>query len=170
MTPWSVRPRAGCSKAAARSARASILQAPSSSEYSEWTCRWAQAGVLTAAAILGVRSDGAAGAVLVRFGVSGDPGGPGPGSVQRGARAAARGGAAGPPAGAAGDERGERAGRAGHAEVGVGRRRGPGRLGLDAGEAAAELDAEGAVAVDLERVGERAAQQRSLGGQQAGDQ
>src|SRR3954462_13831930 len=47
MTPWSVRPSAGWSKAAARAARASTLHAPSSSEYSEWTCRWAQAGVLT---------------------------------------------------------------------------------------------------------------------------
>ena len=36
------------SSAAARSAIASILQAPSSSEYSLWTCRWAQPGVLTA--------------------------------------------------------------------------------------------------------------------------
>src|ERR671930_422997 len=40
MTPWSVRPSAGCSNAAARSASASILQAPSSTEYSEWTWRW----------------------------------------------------------------------------------------------------------------------------------
>src|SRR2546421_2843419 len=59
ITPWSVSPSAGCSNAAARAARASILHAPSSSEYSEWTCRWAQAGVLTAAAILGARPDGA---------------------------------------------------------------------------------------------------------------
>src|SRR3954467_6152064 len=58
MTPWSVRPRAGWPKAAARAASASILRAPSRSEYSEWTCRWAQAGVLTALAILGARSDG----------------------------------------------------------------------------------------------------------------
>src|SRR3954454_3931048 len=42
MTPWSVRPRAGWPNWAARSARASIRQAPSSTEYSEWTCRWAQ--------------------------------------------------------------------------------------------------------------------------------
>src|SRR5918996_3118731 len=42
MTPWSVRPSAGCSNAAARSASASMRQAPSSTEYSEWTCRWAQ--------------------------------------------------------------------------------------------------------------------------------
>src|SRR4051812_18275458 len=58
MTPWSVSPRAGWPKAAARAARASILHAPSRSEYSEWTCRWAQAGLLTALAMLGVRSDG----------------------------------------------------------------------------------------------------------------
>src|SRR2546423_8482839 len=44
MTPWSVSPRAGCSKAAARSARASILHAPSSSEYSECTWRWTAGG------------------------------------------------------------------------------------------------------------------------------
>src|SRR2546422_4054163 len=48
ITPWSVSPSAGCSKLAARAARSSILHAPSSSEYSEWTCRWAQAWVLTA--------------------------------------------------------------------------------------------------------------------------
>src|SRR3954464_5508058 len=42
MTPWSVSPRAGCSKAAARSARASMRQAPSSTEYSECTWRWTQ--------------------------------------------------------------------------------------------------------------------------------
>ena len=47
ITPWSVSPSAGCSNAAARSASASILHAPSSSEYSEWTWRCAQAGVLT---------------------------------------------------------------------------------------------------------------------------
>src|SRR3954464_7590807 len=47
ITPWSVSPSAGCSNAAARSARASILHAPSSSEYSEWTWRWAQEEVLT---------------------------------------------------------------------------------------------------------------------------
>src|SRR3954470_4348978 len=40
-TPGSVRPMAGWPYAAARSARASILHAPSSSEYSEWTCRCA---------------------------------------------------------------------------------------------------------------------------------
>src|SRR4051812_35728652 len=39
MTPWSVRPSAGWSNWAARAARPSILQAPSSSEYSEWTWR-----------------------------------------------------------------------------------------------------------------------------------
>src|SRR5215204_461523 len=53
MTPWSVRPRAGWPKAAARSARRSILQAPSSSEYSEWTCRWAQVGAGTGRRMLG---------------------------------------------------------------------------------------------------------------------
>ena len=42
ITPWSVRPSAGWPNAAARAARASILHAPSSSEYSEWTWRWAQ--------------------------------------------------------------------------------------------------------------------------------
>src|SRR5215471_111866 len=46
MTPWSVRPIAGWPYAAARSARASILHAPSSSEYSEWTCRCATEGLL----------------------------------------------------------------------------------------------------------------------------
>src|SRR5213076_742821 len=46
MTPWSVRPSAGCSKAAARSARASILHAPSSSEYSECTWRWTADGTI----------------------------------------------------------------------------------------------------------------------------
>src|SRR5207302_5448099 len=42
MTPWSVSASAGCPNAAARSASSSILHAPSSSEYSEWTWRWAQ--------------------------------------------------------------------------------------------------------------------------------
>src|SRR3954453_23797102 len=60
MTPWSVRPSAGWPKAAARSARASILQAPSRSEYSEWTCRWAQAGVLTRVRSIGGGADGVA--------------------------------------------------------------------------------------------------------------
>src|SRR3712207_6043919 len=40
MTPWSVRPSAGWSSAAALCASASIRQAPSSTEYSECTCRW----------------------------------------------------------------------------------------------------------------------------------
>src|SRR5919112_4584181 len=57
MTPWSVRPIAGCPSSAARAASASILQAPSSSEYSEWTCRWAQQGVLTGSDTLGGGSD-----------------------------------------------------------------------------------------------------------------
>src|SRR5438445_10163976 len=47
MTPWSVRPMAGWSNFAAWAARASTLHAPSSSEYSEWTWRWTQAGSLT---------------------------------------------------------------------------------------------------------------------------
>src|SRR3954454_24666594 len=46
MTPWSVSPMAGWPYAAARSASASILHAPSSSEYSEWTCRCATEGLL----------------------------------------------------------------------------------------------------------------------------
>src|SRR3954447_17916030 len=70
MTPWSVSPRAGWPKAAARAARASILHAPSRSEYSEWTCRWAQAGLLTALAMLGARSDGVEGALCGDCGVS----------------------------------------------------------------------------------------------------
>src|SRR3954453_6660008 len=52
MTPWAVSPRAGCSKASSRSARASILQAPSSTEYSECTWRWTQ---VTASRIYGRR-------------------------------------------------------------------------------------------------------------------
>src|SRR5436190_4721420 len=40
MTPWAVRPSAGWPNSAARAAKASILQAPSRSEYSEWTCKW----------------------------------------------------------------------------------------------------------------------------------
>src|SRR4051794_2823817 len=39
MTPWSVNPRAGWPSSAARAAIASILQAPSSSEYSLWAWR-----------------------------------------------------------------------------------------------------------------------------------
>src|ERR1700722_12274125 len=46
ITPWSVRPSAGCPNDAARSTSPSIFDAPSSSEYSEWTCRWAQVGSL----------------------------------------------------------------------------------------------------------------------------
>src|SRR5215212_2613221 len=42
MTPWSVRPSAGCPSEAARSASASIGHAPSSTVYSEWTWRWAK--------------------------------------------------------------------------------------------------------------------------------
>ena len=40
MTPWSVSPSAGISSSAARAAMRLILHAPSSSEYSLWTCRW----------------------------------------------------------------------------------------------------------------------------------
>ena len=47
ITPWSVSPSAGWPNSAARLASASMLHAPSSSEYSEWTWRWATAGVLT---------------------------------------------------------------------------------------------------------------------------
>src|SRR4051794_4957812 len=47
ITPWSVSPSAGCPKAAARSTSPSILQAPSSSEYSEWTWRCATFGGVT---------------------------------------------------------------------------------------------------------------------------
>src|SRR6478735_9108345 len=47
ITPWSVRPRAGWPSSAARAAIASILQAPSSSEYSLWAWRWTAEGVLT---------------------------------------------------------------------------------------------------------------------------
>src|ERR1019366_6742096 len=42
ITPWSVSASAGWSNDAALAASASILQAPSSSEYSEWTWRWTQ--------------------------------------------------------------------------------------------------------------------------------
>src|SRR3954462_1009367 len=59
ITPWSVSPSAGWPKAAARSTRPSILQAPSSSEYSEWTCRWAQGEVLTGLLMVGAGPDGA---------------------------------------------------------------------------------------------------------------
>src|SRR4051812_6928437 len=56
MTPWSVSPSAGCPNSAARAASPSILQAPSSSEYSEWTCRWT-AGAISRVS-MGSRSDG----------------------------------------------------------------------------------------------------------------
>src|SRR4051794_12884480 len=59
MTPWSVSPSAGWPNSAARAARASILHAPSSSEYSEWTCRWAHAEVLTDLERIGGAPDGA---------------------------------------------------------------------------------------------------------------
>src|SRR3954451_24089059 len=58
MTPWSVSPRAGCPKAAARSARFSMLHAPSRSEYSEWTCRWTASGGDIGLASIGVAADG----------------------------------------------------------------------------------------------------------------
>src|SRR3954452_13166039 len=60
MTPLSVSPSAGWPRAPARSPSALIFAAPSSSEYSEWTCRCAQAGGLTAPPKIGARSDGAA--------------------------------------------------------------------------------------------------------------
>src|SRR3954453_7148738 len=60
ITPWSVRPSAGCPNSAARLASALMLQAPSSSEYSEWTCRWGQLGVLTATSRIGGGPDGGA--------------------------------------------------------------------------------------------------------------
>ena len=58
MTPWSVRPSAGWPKSAARAASASILQAPSSSEYSEWTWRWAHGGSAHGRGRLDAGSDG----------------------------------------------------------------------------------------------------------------
>src|SRR3954471_20460504 len=57
MTPWSVRPMAGWSKAAARSASLPMLHAPSSSEYSEWTCRCATVGELIGMKTIGVAAD-----------------------------------------------------------------------------------------------------------------
>src|ERR1044072_8424338 len=57
MTPWSVRPMAGWSKAAARSASLPMLHAPSSSEYSEWTCRCATVGELIGVETIGVAAD-----------------------------------------------------------------------------------------------------------------
>src|SRR3954470_8628638 len=50
MTPWSVSPRAGWPISAARAAIASILQAPSSSEYSLWAWRWTAGALLTGSA------------------------------------------------------------------------------------------------------------------------
>src|SRR5262245_34814301 len=57
MTPWSVSPMAGWPYAAARSASLSILHAPSSSEYSEWTCRCATVEELIGEGTIGVASD-----------------------------------------------------------------------------------------------------------------
>src|SRR6478752_7217943 len=61
MTPWSVSPSAGWPNEAARAARASILHAPASSEYSEWTWRCAQDGVLTGRIRIGAGADGSGG-------------------------------------------------------------------------------------------------------------
>src|ERR687893_546293 len=47
ITPWSVSASAGCPNSAALAASASILHAPSRSEYSEWTWRCAQQEELT---------------------------------------------------------------------------------------------------------------------------
>src|SRR4029453_13702977 len=52
---------AGWPNSAARCARLSILHAPSSSEYSEWTWRWAHEGPLTGPSRIGAGPDGAAG-------------------------------------------------------------------------------------------------------------
>src|SRR4051794_13100022 len=57
MTPWSVSPSAGWSNSAALAASPSILQAPSSSEYSEWTWRCTAAAKATPS--MRSRSDGA---------------------------------------------------------------------------------------------------------------
>src|SRR3954454_15376108 len=40
MLPWSVIPTAGCPSAAAAATTSPIRDAPSSIEYSVWTCRW----------------------------------------------------------------------------------------------------------------------------------
>src|SRR3954451_19605444 len=58
MTPWSVSPKAGWSSSAARAAIASILQAPSSSEYSLWACRCTAEALLTGPSIMPIRADG----------------------------------------------------------------------------------------------------------------
>src|SRR3954447_24247958 len=58
MTPWSVSPKAGWSSSAARAAIASILQAPSSNEYSLWACRWTAEAELTGPSIMPIRADG----------------------------------------------------------------------------------------------------------------
>src|SRR3954447_17379302 len=68
MTPWSVTPRGGWSSAAARSARPSILQAPSSSEYSEWTWRCTAGAAVKAPPSMRSRSDGA-GAIPALWGI-----------------------------------------------------------------------------------------------------
>src|SRR4051794_22314378 len=49
---------AGCPNAAARSARLSMLHAPSRSEYSEWTCRWTAPGVDIGPTSIGAGADG----------------------------------------------------------------------------------------------------------------
>src|ERR1700722_10813463 len=61
ITPGPVRPRARWSKDAARAASASTLHAPSSNEYSEWTWRWAQLGVIRVRFARGVGSHPSAG-------------------------------------------------------------------------------------------------------------
>src|SRR3954451_2967125 len=58
MTPWSVSPRAGWSSSAARAAIASILQAPSSSEYSLWAWRCTAEALLMGPSIMPIRADG----------------------------------------------------------------------------------------------------------------
>src|SRR3954454_10184150 len=56
MTPWSGSPRAGWPNAAARAASPSILQAPSSNEYSLWT--WRCTAGAKALPSMGSRADG----------------------------------------------------------------------------------------------------------------
>src|ERR687897_1164097 len=72
ITPWSVSPRAGIPSSAARAAIRSILHAPSSSEYSLWTCRWTACPALE---VIGIGARLPAGA----------DGAPGPRADQRGA-------------------------------------------------------------------------------------
>ena len=74
MTPWSVSASAGWSNAAARSASASILQAPSSSEYSEWTWRCAQAGLIDRSPSIGIAADDQGRLSCVSAGICADRG------------------------------------------------------------------------------------------------